>query len=173
MPFIDITTREALSADKKAVLAQTLSDTMLKIEIGGPTDAAYTRDWIWFHHLPAEEWAIGGRFDETYRRGRAMCLARIVAPEGLMNSALKLRAIAAVTADIRAVLETDPADDGTGIWVHLTEIPDGQWGAAGQPDPLFSLIQAMGGSVSETRLREMKAHFDGIDRLKAQFGIPK
>jgi len=173
MPFIEITTREAIPDEKKSVLAQALSDTMLNIEIGGPTDAACTRDWIWFHVIPAGDWAIGGRFDETYRRGRTMCLARIIAPEGFMNTELKLRAIAEVTADIRAVLEISSADDGTGIWVHLTEIPEGQWGAAGKPTPLFSLIEGMGGTVSDKRLEEMNAHFAGSSKLKKDYGIPE
>ncbi|WP_337024525.1 MULTISPECIES: tautomerase family protein [unclassified Pantoea] len=173
MPFIEITTREVIPAGQKSTLAQALSDTMLNIEIGGPTDAACTRDWIWFHVLSADDWAIGGRFDETYRRGRMMCLARIIAPEGFMNTELKLRAIAEVTADIRKELKTDPSDDGTGIWVHLTEIPEGQWGAAGLPTPLFSLIDGMGGTVSDQRRNEMEEHFTGINKLRDHFGIPK
>lgn len=172
MPFIRITTREAIPAKKKSALAQALSDTMLNIEIGGATDAACTRDWIWFQVIPAGDWAIGGRFDEAYRRGRTMCLASIIAPEGFMNSELKQRAIVEVTADIRAALALSPADDGTGIWVHVTEIPEGQWGAAGMPTPLFSLIAGMGGKVSDQRLDEMKAYFAGLEKLKTTFGIP-
>lgn len=89
-----------------------------------------------------------------------------------MNAELKLRAIADVTADIRAALEISSADDGTGIWVHLTEIPEGQWGAAGEPTPLLSLIEDMGGTVSDKRLDEINAHFAGADKLRKDYGIP-
>jgi len=173
MPFIEITTRGAIPRGAKASLAQALSTAMLDIEIGGPTEAALSRDWVWFRVLPAEDWAVGGRLDETYVRGRTICLARIVAPEGFLNADLKLRAIAEVTEAIRAALVGDPSDDGTGIWVHVVEIPDGQWGAAGRPDPLLTLIAGMQGRVSAERRAEIRARFRGIDAMKTAFGIPK
>ncbi len=173
MPFIEVTTRGPIAAGTKAALARVLSDTMLDIEIGGPTEAACLRDWIWFRVLPAGDWAVGGRFDDTYVRGRTMCFARIIAPEGFLNTGLKLRAIAEITAHLRDALVTDPSDDGTGIWVHVVEVPEGQWGAAGSPDPLLKLIAGMDGTVSAERVAEIQARFAGIDRLKARFGIPK
>lgn len=173
MPFIEVTTRGPISAETKASIAKALSTTMLDIEIGGPTEAANLRDWMWFHVLPETDWAVGGEFDDTFVRGRTMCFARIIAPEGFLNTELKLRAIAEVTAILRKALATDPSDDGTGIWVHVAEVPEGQWGAAGTPDPLLKLISGMGGRVSEERLKEIHAHFDGIERLKTEFNIPK
>ncbi|MDR5741150.1 hypothetical protein [Caballeronia sp. LZ016] len=173
MPFIEVTTREPNPPRTKESLAQALSKAMLDIEIGGPTEAASLRDWIWFRVLPTQDWAVGGRFDHTYVRGRTMCFARIIAPEAFLNTDLKLRAIAEITAHLRDALVVDPSDDGTGIWVHVVEVPEGQWGAAGSPDPLLKLIDGMGGTVSHERLTEIEAHFEGVNTLMSAFSIPK
>ena len=61
---------------------------MMTVEIGGPTESAKLIDWMWFHTMPADSWAVGSRFDETYVKGRKMALARIIAPQGLMNAEL-------------------------------------------------------------------------------------
>jgi hypothetical protein len=47
--------------------------------------------------LPGTSWAVGGRFDHTYIKHRKMGLARIIAPEGILNRELKSKALAEVT----------------------------------------------------------------------------
>jgi hypothetical protein len=37
---------------------------------------------MWFHTMPADSWAVGGRFDNIYVKGRKM--GHIIAPQGLM-----------------------------------------------------------------------------------------
>lgn len=80
MPFVELFTREELSNAVRAELAETLLVTMMNIEIGHPTDHAREIGWVWFHTLPGTSWAVGGRFDDTYIKGRKMGLARIIAP---------------------------------------------------------------------------------------------
>jgi len=94
MPFVEVFTREELSDAVRAKLAETLLVTMMNIEIGHPTDHARAIGWVWFHTLPGTSWAVGGRFDDTYIKGRKMGLARITAPEGILNSELKSKALA-------------------------------------------------------------------------------
>ncbi|OBR49205.1 tautomerase family protein [Paraburkholderia tropica] len=173
MPFIEVTTREPIPLPTKEALAKAMSNTMLDIEIGGPTEAACLRDWIWFRVLQREDWAVGGRFDDTYLRGRTTCFARIIAPDAFLDTDLKLRAIAEITAHLRDVLVVDPADDGTGIWVHVVEAAQGRGALGGSPDPLLKLNDGMDGTVSRQRLAEIEAHFAGINELKDAFSIPK
>lgn len=173
MPWVEVFTREELPSEARTKLAEMLSTTILKIEIGYPTESAKGVDWMWFHTLPKNAWAVGGEFSERYVRGRTMCFARIIAPEALMNFELKTRAIAEVTENIREALATDPQDDGTGIWVILTEIPRGHWGAGGRTLPLPEILNILGGEVSDERRSEMNAHFDGIEKVKSTFGIPQ
>jgi phenylpyruvate tautomerase PptA (4-oxalocrotonate tautomerase family) len=172
MPWVQVFTREVLPIETRSRLAKRLSTTILKIEIGHPTERAHALDWMWFHTLPRDAWAVGGEFDDTYVRGRTMCFAEIIAPEAFMNTELRLKAIADVTNDLKEELGLPQGDDGSGIWVILTEVPRGHWGAAGRTLPLAELIDVMGSEVSEPRRAEMKAHFDGYDKMKSTFKIP-
>jgi hypothetical protein len=40
MPFVEVFTREKLSDEIRAKLAEELSNTMMTVEIGGPTESA-------------------------------------------------------------------------------------------------------------------------------------
>jgi phenylpyruvate tautomerase PptA (4-oxalocrotonate tautomerase family) len=173
MPFVEITTREELPEAVRAKLAETLLVTMMNIEIGHPTDHAREIGWVWFHTLPGNSWAVGGRFDGTYIKGRKMGLARIIAPEGILNSELKSKALAEVTKNLREAMGAKDDDDGFGVFAILEEVPAGHWANGGNILLLSELLKKMGGDVSEERRREMKARFDGQAALKVQFGIPK
>jgi hypothetical protein len=125
MPFVEVFTREELSDAVRAKLAETLLVTMMNIEIGHPTDHARAIGWVWFHTLPGTSWAVGGRFDDTYIKGRKMGLARIIAPEGILNSELKAKALAEVTKSLRDAMGAEDDDDGLGVFAIYEEVPAG------------------------------------------------
>jgi phenylpyruvate tautomerase PptA (4-oxalocrotonate tautomerase family) len=127
MPFVEVFTREKLSDEIRAKLAEELSNTIMTVEVGGPTESAKMIDWMWFHTMPADSWAVGGRFDDTYVKGRKMPLARIIAPQGLMNTELKSRAVKEVARVLKAALGVGEGEDDTGIFTMCVEIDDGQW----------------------------------------------
>jgi hypothetical protein len=172
MPFVEVFTREELSDSVRSELAETLLVTMMNIEIGHPTDHARAIGWVWFHTLPGTSWAVGGRFDDTYIKGRKMGLARIIAPEGILNSELKSKALAEVTKNLRDAMGAEDDDDGTGVFAIYEEVPAGHWANRGKILHLAELLKEMGGDVSEERKREMKALFDGRAALKEHFAIP-
>jgi phenylpyruvate tautomerase PptA (4-oxalocrotonate tautomerase family) len=66
MSFVEVFTREKLSDEIRAKLAEELSNTMMTVEIGGPTESAKMIDWMWFHTMPADSWAVGGRFESIF-----------------------------------------------------------------------------------------------------------
>ena len=132
---------------------------MMTVEIGGPTESAKLIDWMWFHTMPADNWAVGGRFDDTYVKGRKMALARIIAPQGLMNAELKSRAVKEVARVLKAALGVGREDDDTGIFTMLIEIDDGQWANGGKILSLYQLIDNLGGNVSGQRRVEMSARY--------------
>jgi phenylpyruvate tautomerase PptA (4-oxalocrotonate tautomerase family) len=173
MPFVEVTTRDELSDAVRAQLAETLLVTMMNNEIGHPTDQARAIGWIWFHTLPGTSWAVGGRFDDTYIKSRKMGLARIIAPEGILNSELKSKALADVTKNLREAMGADDNDDASGIFAIYEEVPAGHWANGGETLPLNELLKDMGGDGSEERQLEMKALFDGQTALKEHFGIPE
>jgi hypothetical protein len=172
MPFVEVFTREELSDAVRSKLAETLLVTMMNIEIGHPTDHARAIGWVWFHTLPGTSWAVGGRFDDTYIKGRKMGLARIIAPEGILNSELKSKALAEVTKNLRDAMGAEDDDDSSGIFAIYEEVPAGHWANWGKILSLSELLTVMGGDVSKEREREMKALFDGRAASKEHFGIP-
>jgi hypothetical protein len=54
-----------------------------------------------------------------------MALARIIAPEGLMNSELKSKALVEVTKNLRDAMGAEDDDDGTGVFAICVEVPAG------------------------------------------------
>jgi hypothetical protein len=152
-------TREKLSDQIRPKLAEELSNSMMTVEIGGPTESGKLIDWMWFHTMPADSWAVGSRFDETYVKGRKMALARIIAPQGLMNAELKSRAVKEVARVLKSALGVRMEDDDSGIFTMCVEIDDGQWANGGKILSLFQLIDDLGGNVSEQRRAEMSARY--------------
>src|SRR5580658_4055701 len=132
MPFVEVFTREELSDAVRAKLAENLLVTMMDLEIGRPTDQARAIGWVWFHTLPGTSWSVGGRFDDTYIKGRKMGLARIIAPEGILSSELKSKALAEVTKNLRDAMGAEGDDDGFGVFAIYEEVPAGQWANAGK-----------------------------------------
>ena len=103
-----------------------------------------------------------------------MGLARIIAPEGLMNTELKSKAAAEVTKNLNDSMGAEDDDDGIGVFAICEEVPAGHWAAGGHFIlTLSELLKEMGGDVSEERKRQMKALFDGQAALKEHFGIPE
>ena len=170
LPFVQLTTREPISQETKASLAGALSDALLTIEVGKPTEGGKAVDWMWFRFLPEDDWAVGGEFSGHYVRGKTMCHAQIIAPEALMNNELKHKAISEVTRILREGLVKDPNDYGSGIWVIITEVPGDQWGSGGKTMTLPQLIEVMEGDVSQSRRAAMQAYVDGLDHMKKRFG---
>jgi hypothetical protein len=152
-------TREKLSDQIRTKLAEELSNSMMTVEIGGPTESAKLIDWMWFHTMPADSWAVGSRFDETYVKGRKMALARIIAPQGLMNAELKSRAVKEVARVLKSALGVRMEDDDSGIFTMCVEIDDGQRANGGKILSLFQLIDDLGGNVSEQRRAEMSSRY--------------
>jgi phenylpyruvate tautomerase PptA (4-oxalocrotonate tautomerase family) len=159
MPFVEVFTREKLSDEIRAKLAEELSNTIMTVEIGGPSESAKMIDWMWFHTMPADSWTVGGRFDDTYVKGRKMALARIIAPQGLMNAELKSRAIKEVARVLKVALGVRSGDDDTGIFTMCVEIDVEQWAVGAKIPTLFQLLDHLGGTVSEERRAEMSARF--------------
>ena len=135
MPFIEVFTREKLSDETRAELAEALSNTAMTVELGGPNESAKPMDWIWFHTMPADSWAVGGHLDDTYVRGRKMALARIVLVHGILSAELKTRLIKEVARVLCRALGVQK--DDTGLYTMAVEIDDGQW-AVGSTIPTLS-----------------------------------
>ena len=100
-------------------------------------------------------------------------LARIIAPEGILNSELKSKALAEVTKNLRDAMGAEDDDEGLGFFAIYEEVPAGRWANGGNILPLGELLRKMGGDVPVQRKREMKALLDGEAALKEHFAIPE
>ena len=94
-----------------------------------------------------------------YVKGRKMALARIIAPQGLMNTELKSRAVKEVARVLKAALGVGREEDDTGIWTMCIEIDDGQWAVGATIPTLAQFLDNLGANVSEQRRAEMSARY--------------
>ncbi|MEU6701750.1 tautomerase family protein [Pseudonocardia sp. NPDC046786] len=125
--MIELTYREgALSPERRSSLVVRLTEVLMTWE--GVPDTEFFRDatWVQIHERPG--WALnraGGPVGET------TYLVAATVPEGALSARRKAGLIEEVT---QAVLAADGgSDDGYRVWVHVHEIPDGNWGADGKP----------------------------------------
>lgn len=111
-------------------------------------------DWMWFHTMPVDSWAVSGSFDDTYVKRRKMAHGRIIAPQGPMNTELKSRVVKEVARVLKTALGVGREEDDTGIWPMCVEIDDGQWaGARRFPRSLNSSITSALTSRSRDALK--------------------
>jgi len=64
-------------------LAESLTSAVLGVEVGSDNPVARRGIMILFHEQPAERWAVGGRFDDTYVAGGGRLLIITQAMEGV------------------------------------------------------------------------------------------
>ena len=73
-----------------------------------------------------------------------MALAKLIAPESLMNAPLRQTAVKEVGQCLKEALDLKDGDDATGIFTWCLEVPDGQW-TAGQAIPsIFRTLVSLG-----------------------------
>jgi phenylpyruvate tautomerase PptA (4-oxalocrotonate tautomerase family) len=109
--------------------------------------------------VPADSWAVGGRFDDTYVKGRKMAFAGVITPQGLLTPELKSRVAKEVARVLKAALGVGREEADTGIIVNLIEIDDGQFGVGATILTLFQLLDILSANVSEQRRAEMSARY--------------
>jgi hypothetical protein len=83
----------------------------------------------------------------------------IIAPQGLMNTELKSRAVKEVARILKAALGVGREENDTGIFTMCIEIDDGQWAVGAKIPTLCQLLDKLGGNVSEQRRAEMSARY--------------
>lgn len=151
MPMIDLTVpRGVLSDDGKAELMNTLTRTLLKWEGAEPGNAAAESIAWTFLHEP-ELVTVAGHpvTDARYR-------VVVGVPQATLDDAGKAGLVAEVTDQIlRAERNgaTPQARDAGRVWVIVNEIPDGNWGGAGQIVRLPDILTFAGATEEDIRIR--------------------
>ena len=126
MPKLDLTIpAESLSAESQQELARQLGATLLHWEGAPDTEFFRSITWTHVHALPAESIQTPDGLAEPH------AVVDITVPNGALSERRKAGLVEDVT---KVVLEATGWGDDAGIrvWTLIHEVPDGNWGAAGQ-----------------------------------------
>lgn len=143
MPLIELTYREgAIDESARTALVSTLTEVLMRWEGVPDTDFFRAATWVQLHERPG--WAVnraGVPAEET------TYLVSVTIPMGAMSARRKSGLIEDVT---NAVLDADGGTrDAYRVWVHVHEIPDGNWGAGAQP-VMFGELRAAAAAARES-----------------------
>jgi phenylpyruvate tautomerase PptA (4-oxalocrotonate tautomerase family) len=126
MPKLDLTIpAEALSDGDQQELARELGATLLRWEGAPDTEFFRSITWAHVHPLPAEAIQTPDGVAEPH------AVVDVTVPSGALSERRKAGLVEDVT---KVVLEKTGWGDGAGVrvWTLIHEVPDGNWGAAGQ-----------------------------------------
>jgi phenylpyruvate tautomerase PptA (4-oxalocrotonate tautomerase family) len=146
MPMIDIKLpKDALDADTRATLADRLVTTLLKWEKAPDNDV--TRAITWVYYDDRELHVTGGP-----AAGKDHFVVLVTVPEGALSDRRKAGLVEEATEAFLEVtgMEAEGFEDRVRIWVHIHEVPDGHWGAAGQIFRYSDIVKLVSGRTAET-----------------------
>jgi phenylpyruvate tautomerase PptA (4-oxalocrotonate tautomerase family) len=126
MPKLDLTIpAEALSDGDQQELARELGATLLRWEGAPDTEFFRSITWAHVHALLAESIQTPDGVAEPH------AVVEITVPSGALSERRKAGLVEDVT---KVVLEKTGWGGGAGVrvWTLIHEVPDGNWGAAGQ-----------------------------------------
>jgi phenylpyruvate tautomerase PptA (4-oxalocrotonate tautomerase family) len=126
LPKLDLTIpAESLTEDARQELARELGATLLRWE--GAPDTEFFRSITWAHvrALPADEIQTPDGVAEPH------AVVDITVPSGALSERRKAGLVEDAT---KLVLDATGwgSDAGVRVWILIHEVPDGNWGAAGQ-----------------------------------------
>ncbi|SRR6266536_129071 len=130
MPFVEVFARRgSLSERQRRHMSQALVAEVMAAEGAPDTEAARSISWLVIHEV--DTWVVGGRPAEETEPPRF--LVRVAVPAGSLDDGKRADMVGRITRVLAA------ADDDSrrlfrhpAAWVHINEIPEGNWGAAGQ-----------------------------------------
>jgi phenylpyruvate tautomerase PptA (4-oxalocrotonate tautomerase family) len=126
MPKLDLTIpADTLSDDAKQALTRELGATLLHWE--GAPDTEFFRSITWghLHELPAEAIQTPDGIAEPH------AVLEVTVPEGALSDRRKAGMVEDATKLILDAMGWG-AEAGVRVWVMIRDVPDGNWGAAGQ-----------------------------------------
>ncbi len=163
----------SLPGERKAALAQQLTDVLLLMEGNAKTAGGLGFASVLFTEVAPTDWWVGGRTDATYVAPPGKFLVRVTIPEGYMNQMHKTEVHAAVTAAIVAVSgnPNDPRHGGS-VQVIIDEVMEGNWGAHGKTISLASIADTVGLPKNGERFQWVQAYFAAKARQLKAAGYP-
>jgi phenylpyruvate tautomerase PptA (4-oxalocrotonate tautomerase family) len=137
MPMIDLTVpKGVLDATTRDELLDELATTLLRAERAPDTEFFRSITWVYAHEIDPGNLAVGGRSG-----GEPRFRVEITVPDGALSERRKAELVTGVTG---AVLRAAGLGESEGlrVWTLIREVPEGNWGAAGQVVHFEQLRQA-------------------------------
>ena len=123
MPLIDLTLSEgSIATDDRAKLADELIAVVLRAERAPDTDFFRSVTWSFVHELPKDSTTAQG-VESVFR-------AIFTVPDGALSQRRKAELVSEATKAISAAAGLTE-EDGLRVFVLINEVPEGNWGAAG------------------------------------------
>ncbi len=148
MPFVELfVPKGAIQEAQREHIAAHLVRELMVAEGAPDTEAAREISWLLVQEVDA--WSVGGR--RVGPSEPARYVARVAVPAGSLDDAKRADMVERVSR-VLAEAEEKAGGDGDGLtrrpdaWVHITEIPDGNWGALGQVVRLADIAGFVTGS---------------------------
>lgn len=164
MPVIQLYyAKDVLDPVSKAEMGKRLTEVLLTMEGGARTPGGLAFASVLFIEVPAQDWWVGGKTDDTYVSAPGRLLARVSIPEGYMSQQYKSEVHASVHAAMMESLGAT-AGDGSGTLVIIEEVTEGNWGAGGHTISLSNIAQAVGLAKDGDRYQWVQAYFQAKAR---------
>jgi phenylpyruvate tautomerase PptA (4-oxalocrotonate tautomerase family) len=145
MPFVELfTPRGSVTVTERNKIARKLVHEVMRAEGAPDTPAARSISWLVIHEV--DEWWIG---HDPWEEGMSpRWVVRVGVPAGSLNDAKRQDVVERVTQVlseaelIRDLLKREPV-----AWIHIDEIPDGNWGAMGRVVRLPDIVSLVNGQA--------------------------
>jgi phenylpyruvate tautomerase PptA (4-oxalocrotonate tautomerase family) len=130
MPFVELFVRKgSIDQEHREKIGGRLVSEVMVAEGAPDNEMARAISWLVVHEIDA--WFVGGRplpADE-----KPKYVVRVGVPAGSMNDDKRRDIVRRVTR-VLADADTNPErfTEAAAAWVHINEIPEGNWGARGE-----------------------------------------
>ncbi len=144
MPMIELTyPKGAIAPDARAELLDELATKLLAAEKAPDTEFFRSITWVYANEIDGNDLAVGGR-----PGGEPRFRVQVTVPDGALSDRRKGILVDSVN---EAVLRATglPESEGLRVWTLIREVPDGNWGAAGQQIRYQQLVELAAGEREE------------------------
>ncbi|MGW0481434.1 tautomerase family protein [Nonomuraea sp. NPDC003214] len=130
MPFVELfVPKGSLDQERRENIGGRLVSEVMIAEGAPDNEVARSISWLVVNEVDA--WFIGGR--ELPAGEKPRYVVRVGVPAGSLTDDKRLDIVQRVT---RVLADADPEPErfgrATSAWVHINEIPEGNWGAGGE-----------------------------------------
>jgi phenylpyruvate tautomerase PptA (4-oxalocrotonate tautomerase family) len=137
MPLIDLyLAADSLTPDARTELVDELTTVLLRAERAPDTQFFRDITWVYVHEFPSGQLLTAGQ-----PAAHPVFRVQVTVPHGALSDRRKEELVAEATRAVNDKAGLTEAD-GLRVWVLINEVPDGNWGAAGNIVQFEMLRQA-------------------------------